>query len=141
MKHQTRVTNGDEVKEPPMKIDPEFEVVLSALPEFVFNSDTLVLSRELMPGAEPPSDDIVRTDFTIADGAVALSVHRPRDVPGLLPAVLWIHGGGMIIGNRHMDNAQLERWSRSLSCTCVSVDCRLAPEFAFPTPLEDCCAA
>jgi acetyl esterase/lipase len=139
--HQKRISKGDQVKESSMKIDPEFEVVLSGLPEFVFNSDTLALSRELMPVAEPPSKDIERTEFTIADGAVVVSVHRPREVPGLLPAVLWIHGGGMIIGNRHMDNAQLERWCRSFSCTCVSVEYRLAPEYPFPAPLEDCYAA
>jgi hypothetical protein len=34
-----------------MKIEPEFEAVLSGLPEFVFNSDTLALSSELMPVA------------------------------------------------------------------------------------------
>jgi acetyl esterase/lipase len=124
-----------------MRLDPEFEVVLSGMPEFVFNSGTLALSRELMPGAEPPSMDIERTDLTIGDGAVTVSVHRPREASGLLPAVLWIHGGGMIIGNRHMDNAQLERWCRSFSCTCVSVEYRLAPEHPFPTPLEDCYAA
>jgi acetyl esterase/lipase len=139
--HQKRISKGDQVKESSMKIDPEFEVVLSGLPEFVFNSDTLALSRELMPVAEPPSKDIERTEFTIADGAVVVSVHRPREVTGLLPAVLWIHGGGMVIGNRHMDNAQLERWCRSFSCTCVSVEYRLAPEYPFPAPLEDCYAA
>jgi len=43
-----------------------------------------------------------------------------------------------VIGNRFMDNARLNEWCRSLSCACVSVEYRLAPEAPYPLPLDDC---
>jgi acetyl esterase/lipase len=49
-----------------------------------------------------------------------------------------MHGGGMVIGNRHMDDARLIEWCRWLGCVCVSVEYRLAPESPYPMPLDDC---
>jgi acetyl esterase/lipase len=49
-----------------------------------------------------------------------------------------MHGGGTVIGNRFMDNARLNEWCRLLSCACVSVEYRLAPEAPYPLPLDDC---
>jgi acetyl esterase/lipase len=89
---------------------------------------------------EPVSaPDIDRVELsTESDNAVRLSLLRPRDAVGDLPALYWIHGGGMVIGNRHMDDARLNEWCRSLSCACVSVEYRLAPEAGYPLPLDDC---
>ena len=44
----------------------------------------------------------------------------------------------MVIGNRHMDDARLIEWCRSLGCVCISVEYRLAPEAPYPAPLDDC---
>jgi acetyl esterase/lipase len=49
-----------------------------------------------------------------------------------------MHGGGMVIGNRHMDDARLIEWCRWLGCVCVSVEYRLAPEEPYPAALDDC---
>ena len=49
-----------------------------------------------------------------------------------------MHGGGIVIGNRHMDDARRIEWCRALGCVCVSVEYRLAPEASYPTPLNDC---
>jgi len=65
-------------------------------------------------------------------------VLRPRDAVGDLPVLYWMHGGGMVIGNRYMDDSRLGEWCRSLSCICVSVEYRLAPEAPYPLPLDDC---
>jgi len=104
----------------------------------VFNAETLPVTRELMPGPSPPADDVERSDHTVDDGPVVVSIHRPKAASGRLPCVVWMHGGGTIIGNRHIDNLQLERWCRSLGLCSVSVEYRLAPEHPFPIPLEDC---
>jgi acetyl esterase/lipase len=58
-----------------------------------------------------------------------------------LPALLWIHGGGYVLGNVEQDDLFAQRIALAVECVVVSVDYRLAPEHPFPAPLEDCYAA
>ena len=53
-------------------------------------------------------------------------------------ALLWIHGGGFVIGDPASYNALCSRFARDLGVVVVSVDYRLAPEDPFPAGLEDC---
>lgn len=57
------------------------------------------------------------------------------------PAILWIHGGGYVIGSAQTDDSLCARFVRELGAVVVSVDYRLAPENPYPIPLEDCFAA
>lgn len=57
------------------------------------------------------------------------------------PALLWIHGGGYMIGEARQDDSICARFAQRLGVTVVSVDYRLAPEHPFPAPLGDCFAA
>lgn len=56
-------------------------------------------------------------------------------------ALLWIHGGGMVIGDAIMDDLLCSTTARELGIVIVSVNYRLAPEFPFPASLNDCFAA
>lgn len=56
-------------------------------------------------------------------------------------AVLWIHGGGMIIGNSRSEHGTCNRIARELGVYVISVDYRLAPEHPFPAAPEDCYTA
>jgi acetyl esterase/lipase len=80
------------------------------------------------------------------DGApdVALSIYRPAgmaDAPGVpTPCVYWIHGGGMVLGDRFtMIGVPLE-WVDLLGVTVVSVEYRLAPEHQGTALVDDCYA-
>jgi acetyl esterase/lipase len=55
--------------------------------------------------------------------------------------LLWIHGGGMVIGAPAMDDALLSETASRFGMRITSVDYRLAPENPFPAPLDDCAAA
>jgi acetyl esterase/lipase len=68
-------------------------------------------------------------------------VYEPSGRSETLPALLWIHGGGYILGTIEWDDQQARQFALSLDCVVVSVGYRLAPEHPFPTPLEDCYAA
>lgn len=57
------------------------------------------------------------------------------------PAVLWIHGGGLIMGNSVQDRAYCEQVADELGVAVASVGYRLAPEDPFPAALDDCAAA
>ncbi|MCW2866638.1 MAG: alpha/beta hydrolase [Marmoricola sp.] len=62
-------------------------------------------------------------------------------VTGSRPALLWIHGGGMIMGGAGDDAAFCSRVAQETGALVASVEYRLAPEHPFPTPLEDCYVA
>jgi acetyl esterase/lipase len=51
--------------------------------------------------------------------------------------VVFIHGGGYILGSAMAEAAQAQSLALELDCVVVSVDYRLAPETKFPGSLED----
>lgn len=73
-------------------------------------------------------------------GDLALLICRPtgRNVTG---GVLYLHGGGMILGDNRSDLLGLLDWVGDLGLVLVSADYRLAPENPHPAPVEDCYAA
>ena len=70
-------------------------------------------------------------------GPISLRVHRPVGAEAR-PAMLWIHGGGYVIGNAAQDDALCRHFAATLGIVVASVDYRLAPESQFPVPLQDC---
>lgn len=52
-------------------------------------------------------------------------------------AVLFIHGGGFMIGSPAIYRHLVSRLSQSAGCGIFSLDYRLAPEHPYPTALED----
>jgi len=119
-------------------IDPEISESLHGFPDFDFSADNLAAMRSGSMFEPQSAPDIERVELTTERGGVALSVLRPVESADELPVLYWMHGGGMVIGNRHMDDARLIEWCRQLGCVCVSVEYRLAPEAPYPTPLDDC---
>jgi acetyl esterase/lipase len=55
--------------------------------------------------------------------------------------LLWIHGGGYIMGSADAEAAMAISIVSELGCAVVAPDYRLAPETPFPGPVEDCYAA
>ncbi|WP_329408884.1 alpha/beta hydrolase [Nocardia vinacea] len=84
-----------------------------------------------------PSGGTVET----VDAHVSVRVFRPAQVRGPAPGLLFIHGGGYIIGTAAMGDSFCRRVANRLGVVAASVEYRLAPEHPFPTPLEDCYAA
>lgn len=68
-------------------------------------------------------------------------VYRPVNVTERLPALLWVHGGGYVMGCPEGSDRFLVELLTSVPCVVISVDYRLAPEHPFPVPLEDCYTA
>ncbi len=59
----------------------------------------------------------------------------------LRPGLLWVHGGGYVLGCPEMDELHLCRLAQELGALVVAVDYRLAPEHPCPAALDDCDAA
>ena len=60
----------------------------------------------------------------------------PNDLPH--PTLLFFHGGGWVTGNIESYDSVCSTMARMTDRIVVSVDYRLAPEYPFPTALEDC---
>ncbi len=78
--------------------------------------------------------------ITLGSGA-GVRLFRPAGVEEPAPALLWIHGGGYVIGTAQQDDRLCRRFSTRLGITVASVEYRLAPEHPYPAPLEDCYSA
>ena len=73
-------------------------------------------------------------------GQIVVRLYVPH---GALPAPLhvYLHGGGWCIGTLDERDSRCRAISAGARCVVASVDYRMAPENAYPTPLEDCYAA
>lgn len=76
---------------------------------------------------------------TVREGDLRLRIYTPENADG--GGLLWIHGGGLVIGAAKMDDRFCGETARRTGTTIVSVDYRLAPRHPFPAALEDCHAA
>jgi acetyl esterase/lipase len=72
---------------------------------------------------------------------VFVRIYQPTDRPSTLPALLWIHGGGYVLGSVERDDLLAKHLAKVGQCVVASVEYRLAPEHPFPAPVEDCYAA
>jgi acetyl esterase len=77
-------------------------------------------------------------DFTVAarDG-YAIPVRLVAPSHGLLPVLVYFHGGGFTIGSIETHDALCRQLAHLAHCAVLSVDYRLAPESKFPTALND----
>ncbi|MGC4815566.1 alpha/beta hydrolase [Micromonospora sp. DT228] len=92
---------------------------------------------------EPAAGDVRTTDYhlTTADGAELLLRWYTKDGAQPGSAVLYFHGGGMILGNVTMWDGPVSRIVSRSGVPFLSVEYRLAPEHPFPVPVEDGYAA
>jgi acetyl esterase len=67
---------------------------------------------------------------------MCMRIYRP---PGQVErAILWIHGGGWVLGDLESADSACRSLCLDTSAVVASVDYRLAPENPFPAGLEDC---
>lgn len=82
----------------------------------------------------------MRYRFVDLGGGAGVHVMAPVG-PRERAALLWIHGGGMVIGSAAQDHARCLAWASERDLVVVSVEYRLAPRHPYPAPLDDCHAA
>jgi acetyl esterase/lipase len=78
--------------------------------------------------------------LTLPSG-VDVWLYRPPSETGKGPALLWMHGGGFVIGHAGQDDQLCRRFAQRLGVTVAAVDYRLAPEHPYPAGLDDCYSA
>lgn len=131
------------------RVHPDLKDLLNLMPQENFKKEDLAALRDAMGqmfgGRTNAQDDVVITDRYIPrpDSAPALRVrlYEPKEKKAGCPGVLYIHGGGYILGSPEMTDNGCRRLVSAIGCIVASVDYRLAPEHPYPAPLEDCYAA
>jgi acetyl esterase len=134
-----------------MYVDPELADVLEALPErpenaYVDIEATRAGFRALMAPRMPEHDPRITVERTTVPGPdgneIPVQVLRPEaGLHGVLPGVLYIHGGGFAYGELDGPSPMARDVCAEVGAVVVNVDYRLAPEHPFPAGVEDCYAA
>ncbi len=128
-------------------IHPELRRGWKLIPKTTFRRGTLWLIRllnNLMPKTKAPIGVRIETLHIQAEDRkrpIRLRVYRPETSDSPRPGLVWMHGGGMILGKPEIDDPFLLQFVQELGLVIVSVDYCLAPEHPFPAPLNDCYTA
>ena len=120
------------------EIHPDLRRVARFLPRQGITRWSLPLLQR-MPALRTAGHDDVEV-LTLASGA-GVRLYRPAGGGGEKPALLWIHGGGYMIGSPEQDDALCRRFVRRLGIVVAAVRYRLAPQHPYPAALEDCYSA
>jgi acetyl esterase/lipase len=73
---------------------------------------------------------------TVREGTIKVRVYEPAE-RRTQAALLWVHGGGLVIGNPRQDERLVSETAAALGMTVVSTYYRLAPQHPFPAALDD----
>ena len=103
--------------------------------EDVRRDDLAVLDLQRTPGELHSVEDV---EAPGPAGTLRVRLYRPH--PGRLHRVLFLHGGGFVIGSEGYDSPLCELALAS-GCLIVSPECRLAPEHPYPAAVDDAEAA
>ncbi|TCN40706.1 acetyl esterase/lipase [Rhodococcus sp. SMB37] len=114
---------------------PDLRVAALVAPRRAVTPRTLPVLRRLTKAIKGRDADV-----HVLEPGVAVRYFRPRTPVGdePRPALLWIHGGGYVFGRAVQDDALCQRFADRLGAVVASVDYRLAPEFPYPIPVDDC---
>ena len=121
-------------------VDPELAGLLDTFP-------ALHLTREVLPQIRAAFEETMKTQPRVDPPAFAMISVRKRSIPGpqgapdvpvLLyqpthvgvpkPVLLWIHGGGYVLGSADQEDHKVKSIVAAVGCAVISVDYRLAPE-------------
>jgi acetyl esterase len=128
-----------------MPLDPAAQAVLDLLEEEggpQLEDQTPEEARELFAGLVALAGEgaaVASVDEREIGGVPALVI-TPHGV-GPFPVLVWIHGGGWVIGSAVESQATARDLAAAAGCIVVLPDYRLAPEHKAPAALDDCVAA
>jgi acetyl esterase/lipase len=123
-------------------VDPSLLPLLELMPGGGFSAETLteirVQSEQRFAFLGEP---VLQPEVKLIEGLGGpLEIYWYDPSPGTTdrPALLHIHGGGMVVGSAKLMQHGPAGMAAALSIPVASVEYRLAPEHPFPAPQEDC---
>ncbi|QIY60864.1 alpha/beta hydrolase [Streptomyces sp. RPA4-2] len=128
-------------------MDPELRALLADMPLMTRLDPEVLAQLRRLPSAPVESllegRQVDRREVTVpgeGGARIPLSVFSPSGATRVTgaPCVLWMHGGGMVMGDRFSQIDIPLEWLDLFGAVIISVDYRLAPEAAGMTPVDDC---
>lgn len=120
------------------RMDPELEAFIAFLPELDLTDPVAARKQYAAYVTARRASDIVGLvidDRTVpADPEVSVRIYRPHQARG---AVVWLHGGGWVMGDLDTEHPWAARIAESSGAVVISVNYRLSPEHRFPAALDD----
>lgn len=104
-------------------------------------------ARKVLEGAQ--AGDVKKLPADVEDkglpvgptGEVSVRIYRPKGSKGALPAVMYFHGGGWVLGSKNTHDRLLRDLVNGTNAAFVFVNYTPSPEAQFPVPIEQDYAA
>lgn len=128
-----------------MSLDPQAVVLLkqmeaAALPAtHTLTPDAArdLFAKRALAGDEEPVASVTNQEVPVRGGFLRIRIYRPTLSDTRLPALVYFHGGGWVVGSVDTTDVPCRSIANRAQCVVISVDYRLAPEYPFPTAAED----
>lgn len=111
-----------------------------ATPIYTLSPDA---ARNVLSGAQKSVParplPVTRSDRTLAvgpTGQTTIRVVRPEEAEGALPVVIYIHGGGWVLGDRETHDRLVGELAAGSGAVFVFVDYERSPESRYPVAIE-----
>lgn len=126
-----------------IQLEPEAQAFTEAAkPPFFFNlgpeKGRIALDKLQSEPGSKLSVDV--EDLRIEDGPtdqVSIQILRPKNAPGTLPVIVYIHGGGWVFGNKHTHDRLIRELTIGVEAAVVFPEYSLSPEARYPIALEE----
>jgi acetyl esterase len=127
-------------------VDKDLVGALEAIPEWSLSTESLPFLRDYdkVEAMSAPEGFVINNYKTTPSGdghQVPVRVYRPEGLAKDAPALIFIHGGGFVMGDISSRDPLCLGLAHHGQCAVISVDYRLAPEHPFPAGFDDCYAA
>ncbi|MBY9081332.1 alpha/beta hydrolase [Paenibacillus sp. HN-1] len=120
---------------------PELREIMEGLPVFDLRNPQIPKGVKIPHVDKSPLVKTTKRSIPGPESELKVKIYEPVNrTNDVLPALLWIHGGGYVLGNYEIDDGLCEQFVLVANCVVVSIDYRLAPQYPYPAALEDCYA-
>ncbi len=113
---------------------------LNGIPDIVARRAAYEAFRAAAPKGEFSDLNVSDHSYSRPDGDLSLRLYQPKHATEPAPGLIYIHGGGMIMGNLESQDEVLKTTASELGMPIASIDYRKAPEHPYPAAPEDCYA-